>query len=46
MAIVPRDDWTLFSHLLIWHGRRCCYAQRPQCARCSINDLCPSAFKV
>ncbi len=46
MAAVPRKDWTLFAHLVIWHGRRCCYAQKPECGRCSINELCPSAFKV
>lgn len=46
MAVVARHDWTLFGHLLIWHGRRCCYAQKPDCARCSVNELCPSAFKV
>jgi endonuclease-3 len=46
MILVPRDDWTMFSHLLIFHGRLCCFAQRPQCARCPVNELCPSAFKV
>jgi endonuclease-3 len=46
MQAVNRDDWTLAGHLIIWHGRRCCYAQKPDCAGCSINELCPSAFKV
>jgi endonuclease III len=46
MTLVPRDEWTLFSHLLIFHGRLCCFAQRPGCARCPVNELCPSAFKV
>ncbi|HLG69547.1 MAG TPA: endonuclease III [Chloroflexota bacterium] len=46
MQAVARDDWTLAGHLLIWHGRRCCYAQKPDCAHCSIAELCPSAFKV
>jgi len=46
MVLVPRDNWTMFSHLLIFHGRLCCFAQRPQCARCPTNELCPSAFKV
>jgi len=45
MAIVPRDRWTIFSHYLIWHGRRRCTAQRPDCAGCEVQDLCPSAFK-
>ena len=43
MALVPRDDWTLVSHLLIWHGRRVCIARRPQCALCVIRRECPSA---
>lgn len=46
MALVPRDDWTMFAHLMIFHGRFCCFAQKPQCARCPVNELCPSAFKV
>jgi endonuclease-3 len=46
MQAFDRDDWTLAGHLLIWHGRRCCYAQKPDCGHCSINELCPSAFKV
>ena len=39
--IVPKTDWTLFSHLLIWHGRRRCSARKPDCARCEIRSLCP-----
>jgi endonuclease III len=46
MNLVAREDWTLFSHLLIWHGRRRCYARKPDCAQCEIAPLCPSAFKV
>lgn len=46
MTLVPRDDWTIFSHLLIFHGRECCYAIKPRCASCPVNELCPSAFKV
>ncbi|MDE1171608.1 MAG: endonuclease III [Verrucomicrobium sp.] len=38
---VPRPEWTLFSHLLIWHGRRRCRAQRPDCPQCELLDLCP-----
>ncbi|HEY4100596.1 MAG TPA: endonuclease III [Gemmatimonadales bacterium] len=45
MAIVPREDWALVSHLLIWHGRRVCIANRPRCDECVLSDLCPSAFK-
>jgi endonuclease III len=43
MALFPRADWTLLSHLLIWHGRRVCIAQRPKCEFCVVNELCPSA---
>ncbi|HET9275846.1 MAG TPA: endonuclease III [Gemmatimonadales bacterium] len=43
MALAPRADWTLVSHLLIWHGRRICLARRPKCPECVVNDLCPSA---
>ncbi len=46
MALVPRKDWTIFSHLLIFHGRNTCTARKPNCAGCPINKLCPSAFKV
>ena len=42
MALVPREDWTLFSHLLIWHGRRVCIARRPRCGECVVSRLCPS----
>jgi len=43
MEIVPRDDWTWFSHTLILHGRAVCIARRPKCAECVINRLCPSS---
>jgi len=41
--VVP-TDWTLFSHWLIWHGRRRCGARSPECSACEIRDLCPSAI--
>jgi endonuclease III len=41
--LVPREDWARFPHLLIWHGRRVCIAQRPRCQDCVISDLCPSS---
>ncbi len=41
-ALVPREHWRLFPHLLIWHGRRVCIARRPACERCAVSDLCPS----
>jgi endonuclease-3 len=40
--LVPRDDWTMFSHWLIWHGRRRCSARKPECGACEIAALCPS----
>ena len=43
MRLVPREEWGLFPHLLIWHGRRVCLARLPRCAECVINDLCPSS---
>ena len=44
MNIVPRDDWTWFSHTLILHGRAVCIARRPRCADCVLNRLCPSSL--
>ena len=41
MALVPQPQWTLFSHWLIWHGRRRCFARKPDCANCEILKLCP-----
>ena len=40
--LVPRDDWTMLSHWLIFHGRRRCSARKPECADCEIAPLCPS----
>jgi endonuclease-3 len=42
IKLVPRNDWTTFSHWLIWHGRRCCYSQKPDCAHCGLATICPS----
>jgi endonuclease III len=42
MRLVPQEDWTLFSHWLIFHGRRRCKAINPDCLRCEIGELCPS----
>jgi endonuclease-3 len=41
MNLVPRVQWTLFSHWLIWHGRRRCYARSPDCPNCEIKSICP-----
>ena len=43
MQVVPQEDWTVFSHLLILHGRRTCKARKPDCPNCVLNDICPSA---
>jgi endonuclease-3 len=40
MALVPQKQWALFSHWLIWHGRRRCAARRPDCLNCEIKKLC------
>lgn len=41
-ALFARKDWTLMSHRVIWHGRRCCHATRPACGACSVARWCPS----
>jgi endonuclease III len=41
MKLVPQEQWTMFSHWLIWHGRRRCSARNPDCAGCEIKALCP-----
>jgi endonuclease III len=42
--ILPRKEWDHASHVLIFHGRRCCYARKPDCPACRVNDACPAAF--
>jgi len=42
MKLVPQNDWTLFSHLLIFHGRQICIARRPRCEQCALLSLCPT----
>jgi endonuclease-3 len=46
MEIVPKDEWTHFSNLLIWHGRRTCVAKKPLCEICPIRKLCDYGSKV
>jgi endonuclease-3 len=46
MPLVPQKQWALFSHWLIWHGRRRCPARKPDCPACEIRALCPSADKA
>jgi endonuclease-3 len=45
MRIVPRDEWTLFSHLLIHHGREICQARKPKCEICPLLPHCPAGQK-
>src|SRR4051812_35159932 len=42
MKLIPRQHWTNWSHWLIWHGRRRCYARKPDCPNCELLALCPS----
>jgi endonuclease III len=46
MRIVPQDRWILFSHQLIWHGRKVCQARRPKCVECNLERLCHSKDKT
>jgi endonuclease-3 len=41
-ALFPKQDWTMLSHRLIWHGRRRCHARKPACGACPLAQLCPS----
>ena len=43
VKLVPQEHWTLFSHWIIWHGRRRCGARKPNCPDCEIREFCPSA---
>lgn len=42
MKLIPKHDWAMLSHWLIWHGRRRCSARKPDCSNCEIRELCPS----
>jgi endonuclease III len=43
MKLLPPEEWTGFSHRLVIHGRKVCHARKPDCPRCGVNHLCPSA---
>lgn len=43
MKVVPQDRWIRFSHQIIWHGRRVCFARKPECGTCTLAPFCPSA---
>jgi endonuclease-3 len=46
MDKLPQAKWTKLGHQLIWHGRRVCFARKPNCGECALAPHCPSAFKV
>jgi endonuclease-3 len=46
IELIPREQWDMTSHLLIFQGRRVCFAQKPNCEGCALNDVCPSAFNA
>ncbi len=46
MKIIPREKWTLFSHQVIWHGRKLCIARRPKCVDCPLENICYAADKT
>jgi endonuclease-3 len=46
MKVIPQEKWILFSHQIIWHGRKLCVARRPKCAECPLENLCHAADKT
>ncbi|VVB57302.1 G/T mismatches repair enzyme [uncultured archaeon] len=46
MALLPREDWGMYTNWMVHHGRAYCTALKPDCAGCPLNKLCPSAFKT
>jgi endonuclease-3 len=46
MRIIPREKWILFSHQVIWHGRKLCIARKPKCADCSLENVCHAGDKT
>jgi len=46
MKVIPRDKWILFSHQIIWHGRKLCIARRPKCADCALENICHAGDKT
>jgi endonuclease-3 len=41
MALIPREDWTMFGHRMIFHGRQVCQSRKPNCAECTLKKICP-----
>jgi endonuclease-3 len=46
MQVIPKDKWILFSHQIIWHGRRVCQARKPKCVECNLESLCYAKDKT
>jgi len=46
MKIIPRERWILFSHQIIWHGRKLCIARKPKCAECALENICHAGDKT
>ena len=46
MKIIPREKWILFSHQIIWHGRKLCIARKPKCVECALENLCHAGDKT
>ena len=46
MQLAPKSKWKDVSNMLIWHGRKVCFARKPNCAGCTLNKICPSAFRA
>ena len=46
MNILPRDRWILFSHQVIWHGRKLCFARKPKCVDCALENICHAGDKT
>lgn len=46
MQVIPKDKWIQFSHQIIWHGRRVCYARKPNCLECNLEKICYAKDKT
>jgi endonuclease-3 len=46
VKIIPRDRWILFSHQVIWHGRKLCFARKPNCVECPLENICHAGDKT
>jgi endonuclease-3 len=46
MRVIPREKWILFAHQIIWHGRKLCFARKPKCVDCALENLCHAGDKT